>query len=312
MKLRRVSKKHPCKVCKADHWCGYSENGSIAVCMRIESEKRTKNRGFLHVLKEGETRAPRTEKPIVHSHELAARAHLDAIYSTLIRKHLVLAKNHRENLRARGLTDAEIERNGYTSIPTQLYFDNTARALAEYDLRGVPGFYKVKTWHAVHLPAGFFIPIRDSKNRVRALQARVDEGSPRYLWFSSANKPEGVSSGAPVHFSRPHLIEEQNRLFVTEGALKADVIAAKLNAPVIGLAGVTTWPRGFGQKLRRVFPKVREIELCFDSDFKTNPHVKRALFALINELRLAAYAPSVLVWDDSFKGFDDFLIGKAA
>lgn len=309
----RVSRKRPCPCCGKRDWCSVSLDGSRAVCMRVESDKPTKNRGWLHILKESDdfTRRP-APRPDLHSHPLAPTPHLDGIYSTMIRGHLVLSEPHKANLLARGLSEIDIEKNGYKSVPTSLYGGTVARLLSEYDLRGVPGFYRERgRWQMFTPGAGFFISVRDSRHRIRGFQIRLDEGSTRYLWFSSASKPEGQSSGAPIHFARPNLIAEQRRVFITEGALKADVIAAKLNAPVIGIPGVTTWPGGFGQKLRRVCPTLREVFLCFDSDFKTNEHVRRALFALIAELRYALYSPSILTWDTA-KGFDDYLTRRAA
>lgn len=314
MKLRRVTKRHPCEVCGKQTWCGYSEDGSVAVCMRVESDKPTKNRGWLHVLKE--TNAPRRQappQPDLHSHPLASREHIDAIYSTLVIGHLVLSEEHRAKLESRGFTPDRVRSNCYRSVPTELFGANVARALSQYNLRGVPGFYRERgAWKMVTPGPGILIPVRDSRGRIRGFQVRRDEGSPRYLWFSSASKPEGQSSGAPVHFAHPERIKRQGRVYVTEGALKADVIAARLDCAAIGIPGVTTWPRGFGRNLKKLFPSLSDLRLCFDSDFKTNDNVRRALFGLLAELRGALYSPAVLTWDGQFKGFDDFLTRRAA
>ncbi len=50
--LKRVSRHSPCPVCQKPDWCSVSEDGNIAICMRVKSEKRTRNRGFLHKLKD--------------------------------------------------------------------------------------------------------------------------------------------------------------------------------------------------------------------------------------------------------------------
>ncbi len=50
--MKRVSHAHPCAVCKKPDWCGYSEDGVWAVCMRVQSEKATANGGWLHRLKD--------------------------------------------------------------------------------------------------------------------------------------------------------------------------------------------------------------------------------------------------------------------
>jgi hypothetical protein len=309
----RVTRKRPCPQCGKPTWCLLTADGNRALCMRVESDKPTRNRGWLHILSESTDFRPKPiTRPIVHSHPPAEPVRLDFIYTQLIRAHLVLSEDHRAKLTARGLTDVQVDANGYCSVPTPLYGRTVARLLSPHDLRGVPGFYREQAeWRMVTPGPGFLVPVRDSQRRIRGFQVRMDEGDTRYLWFSSASKPEGQSSGAPLHFAQPELIPMQRQVFITEGALKADVISARLNAPVIGLPGVTTWPGGFGRGLRRLFPSLSKIFLCFDSDFKTNEHVRRALFSLLVELRSALYSPSVLTWDAA-KGFDDYLTRKAA
>jgi hypothetical protein len=50
--LQRVSAKKPCPICKKMDWCGFSADGVWAVCMRVQSDKPTRNGGFLHRLKD--------------------------------------------------------------------------------------------------------------------------------------------------------------------------------------------------------------------------------------------------------------------
>jgi hypothetical protein len=277
--------------------------------MRTPSERATRNGGFLHGLSEY-TPAP-VFKPSVPTVDRAAVSHVDGVYTTLIRGHLVLAEEHRENLRARGLTDSEIDRNGYRSTPTDAFSSNVARFLSRYDLRGVPGFYNEHSWKMVNAGKGFLIPVRDSRLRVRGFQVRRDEGSPRYLWLSSNGRPGGSSPGSPIHFAHPERIREQKTAIITEGALKADVIASILNCGVIAFGGVH-FPGGFGAKLKKVFPEILGVSVAFDSDFRTNPAVNRATFRLLGELRFAGLQTSILTWPAEFKGMDDYLVRKAA
>ena len=60
MKWHRVSRKNPCPVCQKPDWCGYSEDGRLAICMRVPSEKIARNGGYLHRL----TDAPLPPMPI--------------------------------------------------------------------------------------------------------------------------------------------------------------------------------------------------------------------------------------------------------
>lgn len=46
MKWYRVNRKHPCSICGKIDWCGYADK--LVICMRIESDKPSKNGGWLH------------------------------------------------------------------------------------------------------------------------------------------------------------------------------------------------------------------------------------------------------------------------
>jgi hypothetical protein len=48
----RVNKANPCKICLKPDWCLYSEDGSVAICQRVEegSKKRCGDAGWLHVI----------------------------------------------------------------------------------------------------------------------------------------------------------------------------------------------------------------------------------------------------------------------
>lgn len=46
--IKRVNKKNPCPICGKPDWCGYSEN--VVICMRVTSEKESRNGGWVHWL----------------------------------------------------------------------------------------------------------------------------------------------------------------------------------------------------------------------------------------------------------------------
>jgi hypothetical protein len=93
------------------------------------------------------------------------------------------------------------------------------------------------------------------------------------------------------------------RVWVTEGALKADLAAHFLGAVVVGAVGVTCW--------RPVIPVLEElgaadIVLAFDRDQDVNPVVARA----VGELRKAISESGFRVLEASWpreKGIDDAL-----
>jgi phage/plasmid primase-like uncharacterized protein len=241
--------------------------------------------------------------------ERAGADHIDGVLTTLLRKHLALNERHTAALRARGLSESELERNGYASAPDAEEGSRIAGELSAFGLGGAPGFHtKGGEWHMRDYGAGFFVPVRDERSRIAGLQLRRDEGEPRYIWFSSNGYSCGTSSGAPIHFARPHLLHDAAEVLLTEGALKADVVSYFMAAPVIAAAGVNNFGRDFAATLREKFPNLRTTIISFDSDWRTNPQVKAALEKLMCELSGAGFRVRVRTWPPEYKGLDDYLL----
>lgn len=157
---------------------------------------------------------------------------------------------------------------------------------------------------------------------------RVAKGN-RYFWLSSANKPKGTGSGnpAPLHVSVPTetlanwevgTLHKARTVWLTEGALKADIavdLIGKLYDPVeledigttmIALPGVGSW--------RLALPVMKEmgveqVNLCFDADAVSNPHVKLHLFQCAKVLKQEGYSANLVLWnEDEGKGIDDLFL----
>jgi DNA primase len=217
----------------------------------------------------------------------------------------------------RGLSDVEVARNGYASLPDPQAARRLCAGLSSrFDLSGVPGFsrfsdawlLRVGDWHR-----GFFVPVRDAQGRIQAMQIRRDDGEPRYCWFSSTGKPKGASSGAPVHFARPWRAASTGEAIITEGALKADIIAEHLDACVVAVAGVCAFRDDFGRWLRGQLPALGETVIAFDADWRTKPEVERAMIRLARSLDASGLRWDVASWDASLgKGLDDALTGEVA
>ena len=224
----------------------------------------------------------------------------------------------------------------------------TRQLVAEgYDLKNVPGFYRpdadkdewkmnVSRWHR-----GFMVPALDVDGRIQGQQIRRAELHPlidastgdvkvdpvtgeakmeaRYVWFTSAHKPatsereevlrhDGASSGSPVHFRNPELMRATGEAILTEGVLKADVIAHYLERGVIGVAGVGNFPKEFGKELREQMPELKKVMIAYDADVVRNPHVQLHLEKLHKNLETAGLEVKVLKWEESRgKGLDDYL-----
>ncbi len=301
-----------CPVCGKKDNCAVSDDRRRAFCRRLRSDKPGRG-GWTHILADNPHADGRIQHAPQPKQEQAKRAsadHVAGVLTTLLRKHLTLGERHRAALLARGLSGREIERNGYRSAPTPDEGDRIARGLSDFGLDGVPGFFmQGGEWRMRDYGDGIFVPIRDAQMLVVGCQIRRDEGSPRYIWFSSAGKPHGTSSGAPVHFARPHLLHGSSEVLITEGALKADICAYFLNQPVIAAAGVSCFGADFAANLKAKFPNLETAYLAFDTDFQHNDGVKESLFRLADELQAAGLRAQVRAWPARMgKGIDDYLL----
>jgi hypothetical protein len=314
-KLVRVSRRARCPICGKPDWCSVAADGTIALCMRVASGsvKTARNGAYVHVLTPSVIRLVSTQSRKDSSIERADASHLDAVYSFMLTECLALSPDHKEKLRnERGLLDTSIEANLYRSVPTYTGMLVVCSELARrFDLSGVPGFFRGEDerWRMAFWHRGIFIPVRDVQGRIVACQSRCDAGETRYLWFSSDGFPAGTSSGAPIHFAKPDYAKCRGFAVITEGALKADIIAQYLQCAVIGLAGVSSFnAETFGQEIQKAMPELRNVVVAFDADWREKKPVKDALLRLIRALKAANLNVKVRVWDGTLgKGFDDYL-----
>lgn len=317
--LVRVTRRSPCPVCKKPDNCAVSSDGRIAYCRRVPSGRRGSDGGWTHFLS-GAMRpavpAPVPARPYQESSPRRDAAHCHTVYSALLTA-FGLGPEHREHLHARrGLSVEAILRNAYASMPAPGRTLEVCCTLSHrFDLRGVPGFWldeKGGGWKLSYCASGIHVPVRDVEGRIVALQLRRDEVPPgtdlRYVLLSSTHLEGGANSSAPAHFRDVEAIRKSGRAVITEGALKGDVISDRLGEGVIAISGVSSFRQGFGEELRRLLPSLRRADVCFDSDWRTNRHVKSALFRLLRELSSARIASSVRTWPSRQKGFDDYLL----
>ena len=313
----RVSRSYPCPVCDHDHWCYFFGDMTAVVCMRVESERPTRRgEGWIHVLEEvpqERTHTYQTFESVTDANRADPKT-LDKVYRTLTSQ-LHLDRPHRANLMARGLNESEILSLGYVSLPDGLRRLPAIKSCIDLygeKLLSVPGFYlteKKRIWLAGQ--DGMLIPCRDVDGHLTGAQIRINstDGSGKYRWMSATQKQRkrgGVSSGTPIHVAGRHL--EANRVWITEGILKADIASLKLGQPVIGLAGVSSWKTS---DLHAILKKLgpQSIAVAFDADAKTNKQVRHAEKKLTQALLSMGYCVEIADWDtDSGKGIDDLLV----
>jgi Domain of unknown function (DUF3854) len=320
-----ASRSRRCPVCRADSWCqiGCGAHTGVVLCKRVPSPREKINRDgvtyWVH------TDGASAERPIIERDEQqypekrAAADVLDAAYRAALAT-LRLDDRHRDNLRARGLDDAQIERRGYRTLRR----DGRARAaraieraIGESAMSGVPGVFREqrdgRAWWSLRGAAGLVIPSLDLEGRVVSLKVRADElteGS-RYTAVSS-RKHGGPSAAVNVHvpIGARERWERSGDLWITEGELKADVCTALSAFAIVGIPGVSLWKAAVSIT-EAINP--RRVVIALDADWKSpdpkKQHVRDAREQLVMTLAAMGFYTRAADWPlDVGKGLDDFLL----
>lgn len=247
---------------------------------------------------------------------LASPEARDRAYSTLLGA-LALDERHRDTLHSRGFSDAEIEAGGYRSLPR----DGRAQLAAQTEgmlgttaLEGVPGFYREGSHWAISGPAGacILIPVRSEDGLVVGIQVRPDvvASGGKYRWFSSSGRSGGTPARAELHFAWPTGRPDPGlrTAWITEGPLKANAAASRLDVLVVAAPGVGLWRST--ELIRRLRDLgIEAVVIAYDADAQANLMVAKSTDELADALLLNGRNLSIATWDQaSAKGIDDLLL----
>ena len=342
--FRRVSKKCPCRVCGKPDWCSTTAEETIAFCARSTlNADRISRYGwgvYYHGARSGFdfnfnlvralNRFPNRKKSKV-SRTLASPTIRDKVYRKLIELSPASSKdeiaNGRDGLSERGIMDI----SQYGSLPRlvnerQVLVERLVDSMAKDRIRsfeGVPGFWTdanqtLRLWSdGDSFDDLMVIPFIGPDGLIRACQIRfmryIPNKSGRYVWLSSTKQKNGCGSVAPLHHAAPGQRFDKPVL-VTEGALKAATAQRFLtDRYVVGNSGVATSHKEIVDTARR-----KPLEIAFDNDSFTNPHVARALAALLrlrfSDQKSFSYNENVRIvtWEKPVKGLDDALLTDAS
>jgi len=301
---RRVNRRCLCMVCGKPDWCLISADGLAVICARVQSETKCGDAGWLHRLDCGPLPFPKIQ-PVSSTIEKASVKELNQVYQTLLSE-LPLFSYHRNDLLRRGLSNVQIKDLNYCSFPYEIRDSLSRKISSLYSLNGIPGFWKDKCgiWHLAGA-VGFLIPIRDIQGRIQGFQIHCDDiTGGKYKWLSSANHQNGCSSGVPIHVAQPRGAN-RSEIWVTEGALKADIASLRLQCIVLAVAGVGNW-HGVIPIIQKLAPD--QIVVAYDSDKYSNETVsthKNELIANLLQMGSKVYEAD---WSTKFKGLDDILV----
>lgn len=231
---------------------------------------------------------------------------------------LLLLKEDQEDLLRRGLSEKEIIRLEYRSIPSEDEEFIIQELLQQgCCLEGVPGFYfDGERYHINIYPqeTGYFIPVRDASGMVQGMQIRRriqrmnknGKKQSRYYWFSSRDKENGTAAVSCVHYAGMDCLG--TKIYLTEGALKADASHYFSGAPFLALSGV-----GMIQALVREIPNLKQLGIqeivdATDMDKFEKEQVFKQTELLRKLIQSEGFHYSQLLWDGNYKGIDDFLL----
>ncbi len=248
---------------------------------------------------------PYVRHPVVRECELAPVDRRDAVYRALLSL-LPLTQDHIQNLRGRGLDDAQITGYGFRSaIPDEMPALGAVLTEKGYSLEGVPGFYmSSETWRFRCDYSGILIPVLDVERRVQGLQLRLDDKDKRkFRWISSSGQNQGTPARTYSHFiGKPSEV-----ILITEGPMKGDIIHALSGMSVLAVPGVNCLSL-MEPMLRELKSKgVRRIKTAFDMDFLSNPHVQTGYTQLCELLEKIGFSFKTYTWDPGYNGLDDYL-----
>ena len=251
------------------------------------------------------------------------RANVRTIHHTLsaLMSMLPLMPGHREHLRTkRGLTDAQIEQFGFKSTPPPYLCRSITEQLMKQGctVQGVPGFYvndNDKWTVKFHQrTSGILIPIRSVDGLLCGLQTRLDkpirdkDDPPekqgiKYLTLSSVGKNMGTTSKSPVHFVGDPC---SRVVYVTEGALKADIVHAltgRTFAAMIGANNTSGLDELFTFLRKNGTEEIIEAE---DMDKYSNNAVNKGASKICQLAVAHGMTCRRLVWNPNYKGIDDW------
>jgi len=322
----------PCAICgRGQWWCRVTRDGSTAWCRNVSvgavaTTRNAHGDEYLHRLT-GERRAcaaVAARSAPANAVEPLAPAELHAAHCYLLGAHLRLPDWVRAIVRdRRGLTDEEIEAEGYGYMPREGRA-RVARALAERfgeDLATrLPGVYRQTdeatghSWLTLGGAVGLVVPVRtlvDGEPRLVALKIRALEADAPHdarFTFVSSHKRGGSKAVVAPHYPARALelrARGQREVILVESEIAATVVTCITGRPAVAVAGVSNALR-FGPEVARAWP-ASVVRIAFDRDPKPSTQARVSAIArdLLLALGTAGFDGRLLAFPGPAKGPDD-------
>lgn len=223
---------------------------------------------------------------------------------------LTLTERNKWELQQRGLSENAIVYHEYRSTPTRNRKQIVDILLQRgCILKGVPGFYVTRNgeW-SINMSSklsGVLIPIRNAERKIQGLQIRLNQvlaNGTKYIWLSSVNYEQGVSPCSPIHIAGCFPTET---IYITEGALKAEIAHELTGKTFIAVAGVNQY-----RSLSNILLVLKELGVkwiveAYDMDKFNNVHVMYGCIVLSILAQKMGFLTKNLYWNLKYKGIDD-------
>lgn len=270
---RQVSKRELCNHCGGNSWCAVSTDGHVTKCMRNllgeGAVRGTDAKGDYALYFDDSDGRTKYVKPVYEGPPLASVETRDNVYRAVLDL-MKLAPEWRADLVRRGLSDAEIDAEGFRSMPKGSGASLPHALVHDFSpatLVGVPGFYMGKQRLCAEVVEGMWIPVRDDQGRIIAIKVRrtreyEEKTGKKYSYFTSTSH-DGPGPNAPAH--APSIGKPGARIRVTEGELKAAVCCAKTDVFTISIPGATQLLSSGAIDLLKAFG-AKEALLAWDCD----------------------------------------------
>jgi len=184
IQMMRVSKHHPCPICGKADWCLVASDGSVAICPRIESNRRAGQAGYLHILGDGSDGSDGSDGGDGVKQPLSI-----SILTSSIRDFSTLARQYQ----------IEAENTGKIKLIAK-DIDLSSESLHRFGV-GWSSRESASIW-----------PLSDATGRIIGLNRRFADGSKRIIY--------GHKAGLYMPVDLPHNLME-NLLLICEGGSDA-------------------------------------------------------------------------------------------
>lgn len=243
---RRVSREHPCPICRHGDWCTVAPDGGAACCMRVESPKALRNGGWLHWLTDRPPRPLPPPRP-VHREPAADFAAMHAAWAAETRMEAVC-----DLAEALGVSYRALYRLGAAWAPQHCAWAFPMRdgegAIVGVRLRAMDG----RKWAVRGSRAGLiYAPDMSGLRPVLVCEGPTDTAAAMTLGYAAV--------GRPSCRGQEDLLRDLLARVPGDVVIVADNDSPKGNGARPGLAGALDLARDLRRPCRVVLPQGKDI-----------------------------------------------------